>query len=301
MKNYLDQLLNMNVNKIGCAVAPHKPILIISIMDLIGEGLIRDNCITLSDSLIRRFKLNWKLFAGHIDPYKCDISKPYFHLSGEPFYHLKSHNGQVLSKGLYNVTRLRSCIDYAYLDDDLWNWLSESDTCRSKLRVVLISTYLAGHSFCGDDRTILKRELESFQKDFSEARDEDLGMLKDSEIARTNKVRRYSLDDETFFCKRRFALEVVRQLVRHYPNRSFEFYESLVPERVESGSILVPENVWLTKSEDGKSRFFCAEGEGFVDCHGLRFFVSNQWTGEMIEDFIVPVVKALGYTIYRKY
>lgn len=279
LRKYIKSFQKLKVSNHKGYEAPHKRILLLAILSLIEEGSISTSVIRMNENLKKRFEKIWKTnIVG--DVFKPNVCMPFWYMKSEPFWKLYSVSDKVDIKSCSPIMSFKRASEVlvAEIDYDLFMLMKNSN-----------------------DRTILKRELESFQKDFSEARDEDLGMLKDSEIARTNKVRRYSLDDETFFCKRRFALEVVRQLVRHYPNRSFEFYESLVPERVESGSILVPENVWQTKSEDGKSRFFCAEGEGFVDCHGLRFFVSNQWTGEMIEEFIVPVVKALGYTIYRKY
>lgn len=106
LEYYIDRLRKMKRNSAGKLVAPHKPILLLSVANLIEKGYIVENKIVLDDALIFEFKKLWdKLVIGaenhsaprtslekELDlsnvksyPFKCSIEKPYFHLNSEPF------------------------------------------------------------------------------------------------------------------------------------------------------------------------------------------------------------------------
>lgn len=67
----------------GMGRAPHKPILILSIIQLIAKGVITSNRIFITADLMLTFKQNWNQLVqtGH----KRNFSLPFFHLRSEPF------------------------------------------------------------------------------------------------------------------------------------------------------------------------------------------------------------------------
>ena len=44
--------------------APHKPILLLAILNLCQRGIIKDNHIVLSSELVEEFKRLWRLYIG---------------------------------------------------------------------------------------------------------------------------------------------------------------------------------------------------------------------------------------------
>lgn len=106
---------------------PHKPILLLSLFELIRKGDLNSNRIFITPELVIAFKDNWKklVVTGH----KENFSLPFFHLRSEPFWHLKSKT-QVQdfitsSKSIKSFKSLTENISYAEIDVSLFNLLLE--------------------------------------------------------------------------------------------------------------------------------------------------------------------------------
>lgn len=93
--------------------APHKPLLLLAIVNLCQRGLIKDKYVVLSSELVGEFKRLWRLYIGeqntegsilvaeglamdipHSYPFKCSIENPYYHLQHEPFWRLVKRERQ---------------------------------------------------------------------------------------------------------------------------------------------------------------------------------------------------------------
>jgi predicted restriction endonuclease len=127
--------------------APHKAVLLLSVIDLIECGVITSNEIELSERLEQQFKHNWDRYVGRSVVFKPMIGTPFFHLHSEPFWTLVPFEGgeeriQELKKSNpYSVGTMRNNFRGAKIDTELFDLLHDEDV-RAKLRVVLISTYL---------------------------------------------------------------------------------------------------------------------------------------------------------------
>ncbi len=127
-KIYINQLskLNRAYNK-GLGFAPHKPILLLSIFELINKGEIKSNRIFITPELLISFKDNWKkmLVTGH----KENFALPFFHLRSEPFWHLKSKNQFkdfiTSSKSIKSFKSLTENVLYAEIDTGLFQLLQQ--------------------------------------------------------------------------------------------------------------------------------------------------------------------------------
>lgn len=53
---WLERLCNLRRDKRGSHERPHKPVLLLSIMDLLDRDLIGENKVVLSEELVRTFK-----------------------------------------------------------------------------------------------------------------------------------------------------------------------------------------------------------------------------------------------------
>lgn len=142
---YTTLISSLKTAKIAGVKAPHKPILLLSVIDLIERGVIENNHIELSEALEKQFKYNWARYVGDSVLFQPKIATPYWHMSGEPFWALVPHCGGELTKeklqgSPYSLTNLRKHVKYAKIDQELFDLLLSEDV-RAKFRVLLITTY----------------------------------------------------------------------------------------------------------------------------------------------------------------
>src|SRR5207247_9588130 len=107
---------------------------------------------------IRVFNRYFAVVRQHND--QPTIQNPFFHLSGDKFWHLVpiSGAGQIYREGATSgapsVAELRRRVAYGRFDDDLWELLSEP-VARRQLREALIARYFPEQRaklavICGD-------------------------------------------------------------------------------------------------------------------------------------------------------
>ena len=81
--------LRQGITKYG--KAPHKPVLLLTLMQLLEQGDITENKVYISPELVGLFK---ELFALLVrTEHKADFFLPFYHLSGEGFWHIKTQVG----------------------------------------------------------------------------------------------------------------------------------------------------------------------------------------------------------------
>ena len=107
-------------------LAPHKPIMLISIIELIQKGFIDTNKIFISPELVLAFKNNWNKLVD--TPHIPNFALPFFHLKNEPFWHLATYSGLegVLtnSKSIKSFKSLKENVIFAEIDKELFELLS---------------------------------------------------------------------------------------------------------------------------------------------------------------------------------
>ena len=122
--------------------APHKPFLLLSIMDLIAQGQIVTNFIEPSFELVDTWNGYWKTVmpAGHWS----SMAYPFPRLQSDGFWKRIAKPGYDAGTD-YNVSsmaKLREIYAGAKLDDDLFRYLMDPVT-RERFRSVLIQTYFS--------------------------------------------------------------------------------------------------------------------------------------------------------------
>ena len=146
-QHWLERLYNLRRDKRGSHERPHKPVLLLAIMDLLDHGLVNHNEIRLSDDLVKTFKRYFAAVRQQDD--QPTIENPFYHLCGDGFWQLVP---QVGDRPLYepgNASRaptiqtLRKV--YGRFDDDLWNALLTDAHSRHQLREALIARYFPEH------------------------------------------------------------------------------------------------------------------------------------------------------------
>ena len=94
--------------------APHKALLLLSVIDLVERDVISDCRVPLSDALIQHFKSNTTKLLGENILFQPKISYPFFHMRSEPFWELVSPRGDKVEEvPSYSLSILKRHIAYA--------------------------------------------------------------------------------------------------------------------------------------------------------------------------------------------
>ena len=124
--------------------APHKPLMLLTVMDLIAQGVVQTNFIEFNSDLLDVFDLYWTKIMGEDKPSNPVL--PFFHLQSDGFWHLISTPGkeQILAAvtQIRTISQLHDLVLGAKLDDALFSEMQDSQP-RNRLRAVLIQSYFA--------------------------------------------------------------------------------------------------------------------------------------------------------------
>jgi putative restriction endonuclease len=119
--------LNRGFNK-GMGYAPHKPILLLSVIQLIQSGIISSNRIFITPELVLAFKENWQKLVE--TPHTENFALPFFHLRSERFWRLITYNGienlTTTSKSIKSFKALKDNVAFAEIDKDLFACINDS-------------------------------------------------------------------------------------------------------------------------------------------------------------------------------
>lgn len=146
-QRYLDSFSRLHVKVTAGQRAPHKAIMLLSVIDLIETGVISSNRIYYNRELDSQFHHNWIRYVAYLEGYSARSATPFFHMSYEPFWTLVLKDScsrtekELADARIYmNPDKMNEAIDYALIDTDLYYLLLDS-VVRAKYRVHLISTY----------------------------------------------------------------------------------------------------------------------------------------------------------------
>lgn len=131
---YRTLLLSMKTAKRGNIINIAKPIMMLSIIELIQEGSILGNKILLTDDLIARYNRNYLEYREK--PITLSVY-PYYYLNSEEFYTIKGDTSRKTPSLVY----IRENIEYAALDEDLWDLLQDPEV-REEYRQAIINHFL---------------------------------------------------------------------------------------------------------------------------------------------------------------
>jgi putative restriction endonuclease len=139
IQKYLSQLKKLRRAPSKLGLAPHKPVLLISIISLIRENIIETNRIFITTKLVAAFKTNWSLLVD--TEHTSNFSLPFFHLRSEPFWklsYLQPHAASIKSINTINV--LKNFVAFAEIDTELFLLLKDPINNRL-MEDFLLDTY----------------------------------------------------------------------------------------------------------------------------------------------------------------
>src|SRR4028118_179275 len=87
---YAGKFGKIRIDRARGSPAPHKPLLLLAVIDLIEQGAILENKIEPSPQLVESFLKYWNLLSIE----KPRIFLPFYHLKSDKFWHLHAKQGQ---------------------------------------------------------------------------------------------------------------------------------------------------------------------------------------------------------------
>jgi putative restriction endonuclease len=202
LEYYVRKLNRLNVDRSKGSPAPHKPVLLLSIIQSIECNEILENRIYITSTLVARFKDNWHQLVKN-SKFTSNFSLPFYHLQSEKFWFLKTLIGREIqltnSRSIKSFSHLREVVDYAFLDQALFDYLIES-TSRQILKETLLKTYFHIYSYPSEVEISLVAEIKN-------------EMLE--ETPSLYKTKAETFDDEEVFIRSGIFKKIVPQIYNY--------------------------------------------------------------------------------------
>lgn len=139
---YLNRIERLRVDRTHDVPAPHKPLLLLTVFDLIERGEIRQNQIEISPLLVETYLNYWK----NIPAGQPRLYNPFPRLRTSGFWHLHPRPGQkaVLeaTHSFQSLAHVKKLVAYASLDPELFLLLQRPEA-REVLRQAIIERHLS--------------------------------------------------------------------------------------------------------------------------------------------------------------
>lgn len=98
--------------------APHKPVLLLAILELIRKGEILNNRIVVTPELVLEFKSIWSRLV--VTPHIPNFALPFYHMKSEPFWKLVTYGGMEIpvtsSNSIRSLNALKESVAFAEID-----------------------------------------------------------------------------------------------------------------------------------------------------------------------------------------
>jgi len=122
--------------------APHKPILLLSVINLFETNPLQTKQIFISPELISLFKSNWARLVE--SNHHMIFALPFFHLKSDGFWRLIARPGcekwVAAQSAIRSFSSLNIAVEYAEIDNELYQLL-EDVRCREILKRFLLESY----------------------------------------------------------------------------------------------------------------------------------------------------------------
>ena len=152
---YLDRIRRLNVNRNHGNPAPHKPLLLLAVIDFIEQNKVLNNRIEPSTEFVEAFLKYWNLIRSD----RPRIFLPFYYLRSDGFWHLYAKPDKAIYE-FRSMSQIAENIAYASFDDDLFTLLAKPDT-RELIRYAIIETYFP------NDAVIFRAAINENQQNFS--------------------------------------------------------------------------------------------------------------------------------------
>lgn len=119
--------------------APHKPVLLLAIINLVRNGEITNNRISITFELVLEFKEIWSKIVE--TPHTANFALPFYHLKSEPFWKLITKAGMEIpitsSNSIRSLSALQETLAFAEIDSDLFLLLKDNESSLILQQIML--------------------------------------------------------------------------------------------------------------------------------------------------------------------
>jgi len=141
LAKYVHTFKNLHVDR-AHGVAPHKPILLLSVLQTFQNGINTNQRIYITPELVALFKSNWSLLVT--SNHDCRFALPFYHLTSDAFWQLVPKPGfeniLQIKSSMRSFANLNAAVDCALIKDDLLLLIKEKKS-NSILQQVLLDEY----------------------------------------------------------------------------------------------------------------------------------------------------------------
>jgi putative restriction endonuclease len=204
---YCQRFLELNVSRTKKGEAPYQPILLLSVIDLIAQGLIQANHIHITKELRTTFN-KYRSILSPDRTFDSSLSMPFFHLQNEEhqFWYLDykdEYYRDILSMGekiindkiRKSIEQNENYVSHAYIDQELFNLLQDDDS-RKELVDTLVAKWFTLSEDIGGNKT---EYLLKANKAFHDSIQKEIKRLKKSdELAQKFYFRKSAAREAVF-------------------------------------------------------------------------------------------------------
>lgn len=156
---YLKAFSKLNVSK-SHGIAPHKPILLLSVLQLILNQSRPTPQVYLDAELVAQFKSNWSLHVR--TSHDCRISYPFYYMRSDKFWKLVSRNRlydiDQMGSLAKSLNKLNEAVECAIISDDLF-LLAIDRKWNIMLQQVLLDTYFPSTKQNVQDTNLISTQI----------------------------------------------------------------------------------------------------------------------------------------------
>ena len=239
---YCNCFAKLNVSKTKeRGTANHKPILILSVLELITQQSIVKNQIFVSNELIETFKKYWSVLVDN-STYTDALHYPFVHLRREGFWHVKfkdTYEGDRIK----TTNKLKEKVEYAYLDDELFDLLQDAFS-RQVLVDSLVSTWFTDSRLNLGGILDIDLEFDRVEEPELQNLDSEVKITLRKSIVRNSFFRKLVVREYDYrcaFCKLRIIRDPNQNIVDGAHIKPFsEFLDS----KIDNGLSLCKNHHW---------------------------------------------------------
>jgi putative restriction endonuclease len=239
---YCNCFAKLNVSKTKeRGTANHKPILILSVLELITQKSIVKNQIYVSNELIDIFKKYWSILVAN-SIYTDALHYPFIHLRREEFWHLKFKDNYEGDR-IKTTNKLKEKVEYAYLDNELFDLLQDVFS-RQVLVDSLVSTWFADSRLNLGNILDVDLEFDRVEEPELQNLDSEVKITLRKSIVRNSFFRKLVVREYDYrcaFCKLRITRDPNQNIVDGAHIKPFsEFLDS----KIDNGLSLCKNHHW---------------------------------------------------------
>lgn len=138
LQKYLKAFKKLRIDR-SHGVAPHKPILLLSVLQTFQHSFQNIQRIYITPELVALFKTNWSLLVT--TKHDCRFALPFYHLTSDKFWKLIPKSGfeniLQLSASMRSFANLNAAIDCAIIDEDLCELMKNKKSNEILLQFLL--------------------------------------------------------------------------------------------------------------------------------------------------------------------